>query len=103
MEVIEQKKIKDYAPAEKEEVCGTLINYILALLGVSGTAGDGKDLHYLAVEDFITTALQKYTFGEIKEAFKMLIKGDFKEDFKEVYNKLDCILVGKVMVCVPIS
>lgn len=83
---------------DKENKCGALINYILALLGVSASAGDGKDLHYLAVEDFITTTLSKYTFGEIKEAFKMLIKGDFKEDIKEVYNKLDCILVGKVMV-----
>ena len=83
---------------EKENQSGALINYILALLGVSASAGDGKDLHYLAVEDFITTTLSNYTFGEIREAFKMLIKGDFKEDIKEVYNKLDCILVGKVML-----
>ena len=98
VEVIEQKKIKNHTPLEKENQSGALINYILALLGVSASAGDGKDLHYLAVEDFITTTLSNYTFGEIREAFKMLIKGDFKEDIKEVYNKLDCILVGKVML-----
>ena len=99
VDVIQQRKIREYGELEKQNKCGELINYVLALLGVSSVKGDGKELHYLAVEDYISTTLSKYTFGEIKEAFKMLIKGDFKEDIKEVYNKLDCILLGKVIDC----
>ena len=77
------------------------------MLGVSSVQGDGKDLHYLAVDQYITDNLGKYTYGEIKEAFNMLLKGEFKhlkemQGFK-LFNKLDCILLSKVMECYQIQ
>lgn len=77
------------------------------MLGVSTVQGDGKDLHYLAVDQYITDNLGKYTYAEIKEAFNMLLKGEFKhlkemEGFK-LFNKLDCILLSKVIECYEIQ
>lgn len=77
------------------------------MLGVSTVKGDGKDLHYLAVDQYITDNLGKYTYGEIREAFNMLLRGEFKhlkemEGFK-LFNKLDCILLAKVIECYEIQ
>lgn len=95
--LIENRKIREYGDNEKQVTSGQTINYILALLGISSQAKDGKSIHYLAVEDLMLTEYGKFTFEEIREAFKMLVKGVFSEDIKEVYNKLDGIIFGKVM------
>lgn len=91
---INNKKIREYSESEKEQKTGVLINYLLALLGISMTNGDDKEMHYIILEEFINETLINYTYEEIKLAFKKLVKGDFNID---VYNKLDSLLVGKVM------
>lgn len=77
------------------------------MLGVSVVEGDGKGLHYLAVDQYITDSLGKYNYGEIKEAFNMLLRGEFKHlkemDGFKLFNKLDCILLAKVMECYEIQ
>lgn len=84
-----------YSDLEKKSESNVLINYLLALLGISMLDGDGKEMHYIVLEEFINDTLTDYSYEEIKLAFKNLIKGDYPEI--QVYNKLDSILVGKVM------
>lgn len=48
---------------------------------------------------FITEELSGYSYEEIKEAFKMYVKGVFSKDFDKVIYKLDCVIVAKVMSC----
>jgi len=102
-----ESKIKDLDIVEQETGNETLITYLLSLLGISTVEGDGKELHYLAVDQYITENLGKYTYGEIREAFNMLLRGEFKhlkemEGFK-LFNKLDCILLSKVIECYDIQ
>ena len=92
--MINCKKIRLYSETEKKAESKVLINYLLALLGISMVKGDGREMHYIILEEFVNDTLKDYTYEEIKLAFKNLIKGDYDI---QVYNKLDSILVGKVM------
>lgn len=89
------KKIRLYSESEKKSESSVLINYLLALLGISMIEGDGKELHYIVLEEFVNETLVDYSYEEIKLAFRNLIKGDYPGI--QVYNKLDSVLVGKVM------
>ena len=84
-----------YSESEKKSESSVLINYLLALLGISMIEGDGKELHYIVLEEFVNETLVDYSYEEIKLAFRNLIKGDYPGI--QVYNKLDSVLVGKVM------
>lgn len=57
----------------------------------------------MAVDQFIAEDLNHYTYGEIKEAFKMYIKGTFSADFDKVIYKLDCVILAKVMKCYAVE
>lgn len=89
-----KQKIREYSEPEKEKSTGALINYLLALLGISSVADDQKEMHYIALDDFINDSLKHYSYEEIKIAFKNFIKGDYGF---QAYNKLDSIIAGKVM------
>lgn len=78
-----------------------LITYLTSLLGITST--DDKQSHYLAVDQFISDELGSFTYQEIRQAFIMLLKGDFNGmqelgNYK-VYSKLDCIILSKAMNC----
>lgn len=88
------QKIREYSETEKEKSTGTLINYLLALLGISSVTDDQKEMHYIVLDDFINDSLKNYSYEEIKVAFKNHIRGDYNI---QAFNKLDSIIVGKVM------
>lgn len=94
--LIDKKKIRDYTDANREQNNGALINKLLGMLGVVTTDGDGKALHYIAVDQYINDNLGKFTYSEITEAFNMLLNGTFGDKIK-VYPKLDCILLSNTM------
>lgn len=96
---IEQKKIREYSKDEKETENGNIITWIMSLLGIISTDDNSRTLHYVAVDDFISDDLGKYSYAEIKEAFKMYVKGDFNSEFERLIYKLDCIILAKVMRC----
>lgn len=95
IQAISCRKIRDYSENEKKSESKVLINYLLALLGISMAENDGKVMHYIILEEFMNDTLQNYTYEEIKLAFKNWVKGDYPEI--PIYNKLDSLLVGKVM------
>lgn len=101
--ISEGKKVRDFTPEEQERYNGQLITYLLAMLGISGSNDDGRQSHYLAVDQFISTELNHFTYKEIREAFSMLIKGEFQGMPElgnyQVFNKLDCVIVAKAMNC----
>jgi len=97
--VIDQKKIREYTIIEREQANGMLITWILSLLGIVDNDQGARTLHYVAVDDFISDDLGKYSYAEIKEAFKMYVKGDFNSEFERLIYKLDCIILAKVMRC----
>lgn len=101
------KKIKDLSPLEKENGNQEVITYLLSLLGISVTAGDGKSLHYMAIDSYILENLGNLNYDEIREAFNMLLRGDFEgmEGMKgfKLFNKLDCIIFSKVIQCYQIQ
>lgn len=99
MAVIEQKKIREYTVIEREQANGIIITWILSLLGIIDNDEKSRTLHYVAVDDFISDDLGKYSYAEIKEAFKMYVKGDFNSEFERLIYKLDCIILAKVMRC----
>lgn len=99
MVAIEQKKIREYSKDEKETENGNIITWIMSLLGIISTDDNSRTLHYVAVDDFISDELGKYSYAEIKEAFKMYVKGDFNSEFERLIYKLDCIILAKVMRC----
>jgi len=87
-------KIRDYNEIDVKRMASITINYLLSLLGVQETDDNSKDGHYLVLFEFITETLTNYAFEEIKLAFNNCVKGEY--DIK-LFNKLDCVVVGKVM------
>ena len=86
---------------EQEKGNERIITYLLSLLGINTTDGDGKHLHYMAVDQYISENLTNLTYAEIRLAFNLFLQGEFSnyQQFKnqKIYNKLDCIILAKVI------
>lgn len=93
--IVESKKIRDYSLEEQKKGNKNILDYLVMLLGISTTADSDKELHYIALDMFIQEEYGNYTYEEIKEAFKMAIKGVF-EGYK-VIHKLDAKIFAEVI------
>jgi hypothetical protein len=100
---IEQKKIKEFTPNEKEAANSELISWALSLLGISESGQNERILHYMAVDQYISDELGRYSYQEVKEAFKMYVRGDFSHAFDKVIYKLDCVILAKIIKCYQIE
>jgi len=93
----QQKKIREYSQEEKKQETGKLINYLLALLGISTSEDKDNSLHYIVLEEFINDSMTHFTYQEIKNAFKMYLKGDLSDEKEKVIHKLDSVVLSRVM------
>lgn len=75
-----------------------LLNYLFALLNMKAPVGatehDNHMQQIVVLGDLLRTGFKNDTIEEIKEAFVMSVSGKFKI---ELYQKLDSIILGKVM------
>ena len=75
----------------------------MSIMGVVVMDNDPRTAHYIAIDEYISTNLTHLSYSEIKEAFMMLLRGEFDDypEFKDnkLFNKLDCVLVSKVIKC----
>lgn len=90
--LVEQVKIKDYPQEMQNANTYALIYYCLNLLAITAKTFDKEILK--TTFDFINTKLTKYTYEEIKEAFKMYVNLEFN---MEVFRELNSVVFSKVM------
>lgn len=99
----EQRKIRDYEVNEQTNHAIKTLNALIKILGITETDGDGKAEQHFLVRQFITSDYGRFTFGEIIEAFKMAIKGEFfgmpEWGNSQMYQRLDCVIFARVMAC----
>lgn len=97
---LENTKIRDYQPEQREINTKKMVLYLLNLLGVKGS--ESTTPHHVICTKFIEKNLKHYTYQEIELAFEKYVLGEFYDSKGQkmlVTQQLNAVVLGNVMNC----
>ena len=89
--ISEVKKMREYSEVERNTLAHTIVVGLVRRLGVSGRSNPN---HHLECERYISNN-KEFTPEEFTKAFELAIEGELKID---LFQQLNCVVIGRVMV-----